>query len=188
MFEMDTSTPVLVTGAPGFVAGWLVKGLLDAGVTVHAAVRDPEYTGKRAPRRPCRDFARHDHPVCVMAVAVPDPTVPEHRVPGEREDLGGPRRWRTSINGSSRARSCVGCRYGDPWGLARHGRDDLGQGQALVRGIAQFLVAARAQPVARKAPASPAPTTHLGSGMMVSLATGTRSISRAMNLYGSYGA
>lgn len=48
MFEMDTSTPVLVTGAPGFVAGWLVKGLLDAGVTVHAAVRDPENTGKRA--------------------------------------------------------------------------------------------------------------------------------------------
>ena len=38
---VDTSAPVLVTGATGFVAGWIVKGLLDAGVTVHAAVRDP---------------------------------------------------------------------------------------------------------------------------------------------------
>ncbi|WP_208978060.1 NAD-dependent epimerase/dehydratase family protein [Labrenzia sp. 011] len=32
---------VLVTGASGYVAGWLVKELLDAGVTVNAAVRDP---------------------------------------------------------------------------------------------------------------------------------------------------
>lgn len=38
---IDTSAPVLVTGATGYVAGWIVKGLLDAGVTVHAAVRDP---------------------------------------------------------------------------------------------------------------------------------------------------
>ena len=43
---VDTSTPVLVTGATGYVAGWIVKGLLDAGVTVHAAVRDPTNTGK----------------------------------------------------------------------------------------------------------------------------------------------
>jgi dihydroflavonol-4-reductase len=48
MFEIDTSTPVLVTGATGFVAGWLVKGLLEAGATVHAAVRDPENTAKLA--------------------------------------------------------------------------------------------------------------------------------------------
>ncbi|EDK41025.2 hypothetical protein PGUG_05123 [Meyerozyma guilliermondii ATCC 6260] len=32
--------PVLVTGATGYVAGWIVKELLEAGVTVHAAVRD----------------------------------------------------------------------------------------------------------------------------------------------------
>jgi nucleoside-diphosphate-sugar epimerase len=37
----DSSAPVLVTGATGYVAGWIVKELLDAGVTVHAAVRDP---------------------------------------------------------------------------------------------------------------------------------------------------
>ena len=43
---VDTSRPVLVTGATGYVAGWIVKGLLDAGVTVHAAVRDPTNNGK----------------------------------------------------------------------------------------------------------------------------------------------
>lgn len=41
MVEIDTSSPVLVTGATGYVAGWIVKGLLAAGATVHAAVRDP---------------------------------------------------------------------------------------------------------------------------------------------------
>lgn len=48
MFEIDTSSPVLVTGATGFIAGWLVKGLLEAGATVHAAVRDPANSGKLA--------------------------------------------------------------------------------------------------------------------------------------------
>lgn len=43
---IGTSAPVLVTGATGYVAGWVVKGLLDAGVTVHAAVRDPANTAK----------------------------------------------------------------------------------------------------------------------------------------------
>ena len=42
----DKSAPVLVTGATGYVAGWLVKRLLDAGFTVHAAVRDPAKTEK----------------------------------------------------------------------------------------------------------------------------------------------
>jgi nucleoside-diphosphate-sugar epimerase len=42
----STSQPVLVTGATGFVAGWLVKRLLDNGYTVHAAVRDPSDTEK----------------------------------------------------------------------------------------------------------------------------------------------
>lgn len=32
----------MVTGATGYVAGWLVKKLLEEGLTVHAAVRDPE--------------------------------------------------------------------------------------------------------------------------------------------------
>ncbi|ALM53323.1 NAD-dependent epimerase/dehydratase family protein [Halomonas huangheensis] len=38
----DVTGPVLVTGATGYVAGWIVKELLDAGRTVHAAVRDPQ--------------------------------------------------------------------------------------------------------------------------------------------------
>lgn len=41
MTKIDTSKPVLVTGATGYVAGWLVKKLLEEGMTVHAAVRDP---------------------------------------------------------------------------------------------------------------------------------------------------
>lgn len=44
----DTSKPVLVTGATGYVAGWLVKRLLSEGFTVHAAVRDPENAQKVA--------------------------------------------------------------------------------------------------------------------------------------------
>lgn len=46
--EIDTTHPVLVTGASGYVAGWIIKRLLDAGATVHAAVRDPERTDKRS--------------------------------------------------------------------------------------------------------------------------------------------
>ena len=42
--EIDTSAPVLVTGATGFLAGWIVKQLVDAGATVHATVRNPEIT------------------------------------------------------------------------------------------------------------------------------------------------
>lgn len=34
-------SPVLVTGATGYVAGWIIKRLLEEGVVVHAAVRDP---------------------------------------------------------------------------------------------------------------------------------------------------
>lgn len=44
--SVDTSAPALVTGATGYVAGWLVKQLLEAGVTVHAAVRDPDNADK----------------------------------------------------------------------------------------------------------------------------------------------
>jgi nucleoside-diphosphate-sugar epimerase len=38
--SIDTSSPVLVTGASGYIASWLVKQLLEAGLTVHATVRD----------------------------------------------------------------------------------------------------------------------------------------------------
>jgi len=42
MKTIDKKKPVLVTGATGYVAGWLVKKLLDEGMMVHAAVRDPQ--------------------------------------------------------------------------------------------------------------------------------------------------
>ncbi|MES0812138.1 NAD-dependent epimerase/dehydratase family protein [Roseibium sp. SCPC15] len=42
--KVSTDAPVLVTGASGYVAGWLVRELLEAGVTVHAAVRNPDHT------------------------------------------------------------------------------------------------------------------------------------------------
>ncbi len=44
--NIDTSAPVLVTGATGYVAGWVVKRLLEEGLTVHAAVRDPDNADK----------------------------------------------------------------------------------------------------------------------------------------------
>jgi len=42
MKHIDKNKPVMVTGATGYVAGWLVKRLLDAGITVHAPVRNPD--------------------------------------------------------------------------------------------------------------------------------------------------
>jgi len=42
MTQIDKTKPVLVTGANGYVASWLVKKLLDEGITVHAAVRNPD--------------------------------------------------------------------------------------------------------------------------------------------------
>ncbi|WP_299350976.1 NAD-dependent epimerase/dehydratase family protein [uncultured Shimia sp.] len=44
--QIDTKNPVMVTGATGYVAGWIVKKLLDAGLTVHAPVRDPGNVAK----------------------------------------------------------------------------------------------------------------------------------------------
>ena len=41
MKTIDKSKPVMITGATGYVAGWIVKKLLDEGLTVHAPVRDP---------------------------------------------------------------------------------------------------------------------------------------------------
>ena len=42
MLQLDTTSPVMVTGATGYVAGWIVKRLLEEGLTVHAPVRDPD--------------------------------------------------------------------------------------------------------------------------------------------------
>lgn len=44
--NIDTTTPVCVTGATGYVAGVLVKDLLDKGLAVHAAIRDPSKTDR----------------------------------------------------------------------------------------------------------------------------------------------
>ena len=43
---INKEKPVLVTGATGYVAGWIVKKLLDEGFTVHATVRDPNNIDK----------------------------------------------------------------------------------------------------------------------------------------------
>ena len=42
MKSIDRAKPILVTGANGYVASWLVKKLLDEGLTVHAAGRNIE--------------------------------------------------------------------------------------------------------------------------------------------------
>lgn len=46
MKTIDKTKPVLVTGANGYVASWLVKRLLEEGITVHAAVRNPNNESK----------------------------------------------------------------------------------------------------------------------------------------------
>lgn len=48
MAQIDNTKPVMVTGATGYVAGWLVKKLLEQGHTVHAAVRNPDSEQKVA--------------------------------------------------------------------------------------------------------------------------------------------
>lgn len=48
MVQIDKSKPALVTGATGYVAAWLVKRLLEEGITVHAAVRNPDNKQKLA--------------------------------------------------------------------------------------------------------------------------------------------
>lgn len=42
MTKIDKSKPVMITGATGYVAGWIVKKLLEEGITVHAPIRSPE--------------------------------------------------------------------------------------------------------------------------------------------------
>ena len=46
MTEIDKSAPVMISGATGYVAGWIVKQLLDEGFTVHAPVRNPDKPDK----------------------------------------------------------------------------------------------------------------------------------------------
>ncbi len=46
MVVIDKTKPVLVTGATGYIAGWLIKQLLEEGITVHAAVRNPDDKSK----------------------------------------------------------------------------------------------------------------------------------------------
>ena len=46
MLQIDKNMPVMVTGATGYVAGWIVKRLLDEGLTVHAPVREPDHPQK----------------------------------------------------------------------------------------------------------------------------------------------
>ncbi len=41
MTVINSQAPILVTGASGYVAGWIVRLLLEAGHVVHATVRDP---------------------------------------------------------------------------------------------------------------------------------------------------
>ncbi len=41
-FKIKKKKKVLVTGGTGFIAGWIIKHLVEEGVTVHATVRDPD--------------------------------------------------------------------------------------------------------------------------------------------------
>ncbi len=40
--EITSKVPIVVTGASGYIASWIVKQLLEQGHTVHATVRNPE--------------------------------------------------------------------------------------------------------------------------------------------------
>ncbi|MBN2668464.1 MAG: NAD-dependent epimerase/dehydratase family protein [Bacteroidales bacterium] len=46
MKSIDPKSPILVTGASGYLAGWICKKLLEQGYTVHAAIRNPEDVSK----------------------------------------------------------------------------------------------------------------------------------------------
>lgn len=50
----------MVTGANGYVASWLVKKLLDEGITVHAAVRNPQNEKKIAHLKAAAEKAAGD--------------------------------------------------------------------------------------------------------------------------------
>ena len=46
MRKIDRTKPVLVTGGTGYIASWIIKILLEDGISVHATVRDPSNTKK----------------------------------------------------------------------------------------------------------------------------------------------
>ena len=48
-FKVERNKKVLVTGGTGFIAGWIIKQLVEAGVCVHATVRDPDNEKKSFP-------------------------------------------------------------------------------------------------------------------------------------------
>lgn len=58
MPKIDQSKPVLVTGANGYVASWLVKKLLEEGIAVHAAVRDPQNDKKIGHLKELANYAK----------------------------------------------------------------------------------------------------------------------------------
>ena len=51
----DRGRPVVVTGASGYVASWVVRELLSRGATVHGTVRDPNHPTKTAHLRALDD-------------------------------------------------------------------------------------------------------------------------------------
>ena len=48
MKTIDPSAPILVTGGTGFIAGWIIRYLIEDGRRVHATVRDPNRREKVA--------------------------------------------------------------------------------------------------------------------------------------------
>ena len=44
--KIDKTTPILVTGGTGYLASWIIKQLLDAGLNVRATVRNKSNTEK----------------------------------------------------------------------------------------------------------------------------------------------
>lgn len=46
MKKIDRTKPVLVTGASGYIAGWIIKKLLEEGFLVHSTVRNPNDSDK----------------------------------------------------------------------------------------------------------------------------------------------
>ena len=46
---INSENPVMNTGATGFVAGWIIKQLVESGVNVHACVRNTEDRTKISP-------------------------------------------------------------------------------------------------------------------------------------------
>lgn len=55
MTAIDPKAPILVTGASGYIANWIVRKLLEQGRTVHATVRNP---GNAASTGPLENLAK----------------------------------------------------------------------------------------------------------------------------------